>query len=241
MSVEVLTSGGGGGLYASIFVYGVFETDAVIASFNGKTISGRWVESSAGNGFLIAPIKAFGMWTVTVTRSGLSQTKEVLVDVATEFDVVFPVVIYDKGNEYSDATGGWATYSEKNNGTTAEKRNDCIYLYSYNDTGFGRAGAYTANKIDLTPFSEVHVQFEITAKGGSAPSYSLTVGKTLGDYGISGAEAKYSISESSLTTGTFEGVCDIANLTEKMFVCIGSSGNNSKSTVTSKTHKIWLE
>lgn len=44
MSLSILTQGGGGGEFASIFVTGLAETDTVTAAKDGKTVRGKWVQ-----------------------------------------------------------------------------------------------------------------------------------------------------------------------------------------------------
>lgn len=88
------TSDGVLGLYDS--VNAVFYTNSGSGTFvageeipryfeepYGVLLEGKWTES----GFLIAPIRNLGMWTVTATDGEYTKTQDVLVDVITQYSI----------------------------------------------------------------------------------------------------------------------------------------------------------
>ena len=120
MSLSVKTQGGSGGFFPSIFVIGLTDTDTVCATMGNKTVNGVWetrtVDETEVSGFLISPLREFGTWTVTATNGEKTATQDVLVDVATEFEIVISysvnyLMLYDFGDECEDVTGGFSQVS----------------------------------------------------------------------------------------------------------------------------------
>lgn len=118
MSLSVKTQGGSGGFFPSIWVNGLSETDTVYAAKDGKTVRGRWETRTIGeievSGFRI-PLRELGLWTVTATDGVRTDTQDVLVDVALEFEIRMCLgnylMLYDAGDECEYVTDGWGRLS----------------------------------------------------------------------------------------------------------------------------------
>lgn len=149
---------GGGGFFPSIFVTVLSEVNAVYASKDGRTVHGKW--DSERNGFRISPLRELGLWTVTVTNGVKTATEEVLVDVATEFEIEmgFYTYLYKQGDECEEITGGWSytrpsNYSGKSSLTKNE--NDML-LHVDNANYYGCM--YHEKAIDLTSYTKLHTE-----------------------------------------------------------------------------------
>lgn len=76
--------GGNGGETASIFVTGLSETDTVTATNpSGNTISAVW----NGTAWVFSKLKEYGTYTITATDGTNTATQDVLVDMATQYDI----------------------------------------------------------------------------------------------------------------------------------------------------------
>lgn len=83
------TLGGGGGFYPSVLVTGLSETDTVSMTGQGKTYTPKWVNSE---GWLFDKIKELGTYIITASNGTMTMTKEVLIDIATEFEVAMAYI-----------------------------------------------------------------------------------------------------------------------------------------------------
>lgn len=63
----------------------------------------------------------------------------------SEWKIFWDGTLYDKGNEYTDITGGWSGYPS----SYITKNENSIYVQGY---GFTAGAAYTNKKIDLSKF-----------------------------------------------------------------------------------------
>ena len=75
--------GGNGGETASIFVTGLSATDTVTATKDGKSYSGKWNRTA----WVFLKLKEYGTYTITATDGTNTTTQDVLVDMATKYEV----------------------------------------------------------------------------------------------------------------------------------------------------------
>ena len=102
---EVAESGAGGGMFASIFVTGLSEADTVSASNGEKIKTAVW--NGEANRHEITKIGDAGMWTVTGTKDGYTDTKTVLVDAAAEYEIsLFDV--FGISRDITNSSPAWA-------------------------------------------------------------------------------------------------------------------------------------
>lgn len=156
MSLSVKTQGGGGGFFPSIWVTGLSETDTVYATMGSKTVYGKWetrtVDETEVSGFLISPLREFGTWTVTATNGEKTKTQDVLVDVATEFEIEmdFFTYLYKYGEVNSDMVGNILTF----NNTVTINADD---IFINRATSSARVGVCFDTSVDVTNFTELSI------------------------------------------------------------------------------------
>lgn len=98
-------------------------------------------------GFEIAPIKEYGMYTVTATNGEKTETQDVLVDAAVEYEIEMSYVLwlYREGDECEDITGGWVL--ENGGGGSLTKNADHMVLYH----NYNTSAVYTKNTAISNP------------------------------------------------------------------------------------------
>lgn len=98
-----------------------------------------------------------GGWTVSCTDGTHTSSRTVNITDAGQVESVniyFTVYLYNKGDEFTDITGGWVQY--KNCGGTIIKENDNIALNLVGVAAADRVGyVRTSNKIDLTKYKKL--------------------------------------------------------------------------------------
>lgn len=237
MSLSVKTRGGGSGLYASIFVTGLSETDIVSASKDGKTVQGVWVEGSSTSGFLIAPIKSFGTWTVTATNGTKSDTQNVLVDVATEFEIEmgYKLWLYRDGDECENATGGYKDYwfsSSWAKGNTAVRNADNIFMQASSGTSDGYScGIATNNLISFSGYTKLCILVDSNAD--SSNELFMVLNSAASSYENTNKAGEY-LHKTAVTYGVVE--MDISSYQNSYQVSILTIRNEY-----CRLYRMWLE
>ena len=125
------------------------------------------------DGFLIKPIREFGTWTVTATDGIQTETKDVLVDVITEYEIEMlcsKQYLYLNGDECEDITGGWeGIIYNGNHSYTIDPKNGCMYLYS--SSGSGNVRVFPSNKISTSGFSTLNFDIQPKTNASNAGIY----------------------------------------------------------------------
>ena len=176
---------------ASIFVIGLNETDVVTASYGSKIKFAVWNNTESRHE--ITKIVDNGMWTVTATNAWKSQTQNVFVDAAADFEIEMIwapnyVMLYDHGDECEDVTGGLsfvlANAGGSGSGGSITKNTNNISFAT--TSAYANARVYnivTANKIDFSLYTISTVYANISAGFGyisflsdSTIRFDITVG-----------------------------------------------------------------
>lgn len=173
MSLSVKTQGGGG-FFPSIFVTGLSETDTVYATMGSKTMYGKWetrtVDETEVSGFLISPLRELGVWTVTATNGEKTATQDVLIDVATEYEVEMNLanymMLYYFGDECEEITGGWKEGYKEGGGYITKGENSLIVATNY--TTAARVTAQTANKLSADNSTKMLFKISSTSQNNYA-------------------------------------------------------------------------
>jgi hypothetical protein len=163
--------GGNGGETASIFITGLSETDTVTAvNPSGNTISAEW----DGTAWVFAKLKEYGTYTVTATDDTNTATQDVLIDVATQYDIemnYFDGKLYWLGDSIDSITGGWQTLKGGKSESTSsypyiyanmEEREDSLYCVM---SSKGQSILTTVKPISIEEFSTLNIQFSAVASG----------------------------------------------------------------------------
>lgn len=236
MSAIFKTQGGGGGLFASIFVKGLSETDTVYATKDGVVRNGVWTERTDESGFLISRVKDFGMWTVTATNGVKTRTVDVLVDVATEFEIfmdLYKLWLYREGDECEEVTGGWVlSYGDAGQqSTTLTKNADSMYISYTSGAGAGKSGGCgTKNLIDLTEYSKCYA--EVSGIGGTA-DYNFNLAASNTNTGDGTGYATESV-KATPADGIME--LDITSVSQAAIIRFTCQANKYGT-----IHNVWLE
>lgn len=159
--------GGVGGLVANIYITGLNDaTDTVSAvSPSGKTIQAVWgayvIEGVITQCFKISASE-YGTYNITAIRDTKTKTAEVLVDVATDYEVpmAFELYLYNAGDECISVTGGWIRH-DTNPRNYFEKYSDRMYLH-YDYTG-AEAEITTVNDIAFSGYTKLHIKFNLAS------------------------------------------------------------------------------
>lgn len=108
-------------------------------------------------------------WTVTATLGGDSASDTVIIDSADEYDVILQYwngELYDSGNEYTSATGGWSV--KVNHDATLTKNVSNLYFSSTNRDNPSVIGMDNFNPALLAQFTSLNIT--ITANTGTGTS-----------------------------------------------------------------------
>lgn len=150
MAIGRVNTGGGGKLFAIIAV--TYPEGSICTCVSGtKTLKAK---DTSGKALFNVTV---GEWTVTATDGTKTSSRTVNITDAGQVESVhiyFTAYLYNKGNEFTDITGGWAQY--KDCGGTIIKENDNIAL---NLVGVAKVNSIgyviTSNKIDLTEYKKL--------------------------------------------------------------------------------------
>lgn len=146
--------------------------------------------------------------------------------------------LYDAGNEYTDKTGGWASYAYRQTGvgvpavapTLTKNASNMVAVL----TGTARCGSlFTGNTIDLTPFTYLKMNYTATLPtSGSAIGLGVTSNKN----------DLYTVLASGLVGASGSGTItvNISALNSSYYVYF-IEDLESTSTISTTITKIWLE
>lgn len=116
------------------------------------------------DGHIVEPIKSYGLWTVTATNGEEAKTRDVLVDVAMDYEIEMSLanylMLYDYGDECEDVTGGWSnTYTIENWGTNTNTLSEVAPTKNADSVLLKTSNAYTccpintAKKVDVSEYT----------------------------------------------------------------------------------------
>ena len=166
---------GGGGIKTFAFIVVTYPEDSIctctdgIKTFSAKDSSGTWVFA----------IPYAGTWTVSVTKGASTRSKAVsIVTKGQSEKVAFGGMLYDSGNEFTEATGGWTGA-----GTVWTHNPEDGYMQWALGSGYSWSTIYTANKIDHGGYEKMNITYEGIARAafwdeGSAPEFTVQLPKT---------------------------------------------------------------
>lgn len=225
MSLEVLTTGGGGES-ASIFITGLSSGDTVSASNGSKIKNAKW--NSTASRFEITKIKEYGTWTVTATDGTKTKTQNVLVDAAVEYEIEmdYKLWLYREGDECEEVTGGWIGVNTQHAlnwamGTATKNANN-LYLTA---TGNGISAGWTIqNAIKVTNYTKLKA---VVTGVNNYNRINLYTGTAYPDTSVAYKDNSF---------GTdIEVVVDVSTITGEYKVHLGTWGG------TLTIRKVWLE
>lgn len=123
----------------------------------GEFIAGAEVPQTISY-WLIKNITDYGTWTVHWSDGARASTRDVLIDVITEYTVenIERLYLYNEGDEYEDVTGGWGITGYARSGFTIfanTKQSNYILIKSDNVGNTGLSG--TLNSINLNSYNKL--------------------------------------------------------------------------------------
>ena len=183
------------------------------------------------DGFLIKPIRDFGTWTVTATDGEQTATRDVLVDVITEYEIEIDynkLWLYRYGDQCEEVTGGWAknanlahnTYSTANG--TIYFGNDMMIVKSLDNYG---AMVTTTNAISVDNYSKVKL-----IVGTIDPNLGLFVTSS------NSGNISNSVGSLNATSSNNEFELNISNLTGSYYFSCGNANGRI-----AEVKAVWLE
>lgn len=207
-------SGGGSGPSASDAILNVTVPtgSAVTMTKGGVTLTPTmWVkaaDTSLDCAFFSIPASQFDStipWTITATLGTYTTSTTVLITTNREyeFELSYLFYLYNRGDQRTSVTGGWAT--SHGSGSAVDMTADNIEIYQVTTSGRG-ASVYTTNQINLTDYSTIHFIFTNSAastytKGGISDATSSADGTFLvaSVFPVSTSEAEMVVDISSIT------------------------------------------
>lgn len=190
---------------------------------------------SATSGWLFDKLKEYGTYTITATNGTDTTTQDVLVDMATEFDIEmnYKLYLYNLGDECESVTGGWKQGTYYTN-AEATKNDNSLYLHSY------RAIFMTNNKINLANYEKLKMHItDCTSRNDNKASHSLMIGD---NNSISnGAPSDWSdwIKSEDNSSGELIMTLDISSVNTSKYISILCDDANCSAYM--YVDKIWLE
>lgn len=232
-------------------------TDAFFPnSGTGVFTAGAEIQSSVRY-WLIDGIRDFGTWTVTATNGTQTATRDVLVDVITEYEITmsYRLYLYNEGDECEDVTDGWDRTATSNLaysliGVTKQAtylqlsyvnniQNPCAYAYiskAVNVSAFSRLAAdveFSGNNPQPDHWSRVNI---LLADDGTNPNVPSTYGGTV-SYRVLGKDTDYNESYVG------EVSVDLSEVSGNKFVGLAMYYDwvGESATATLKIKRVWLE
>lgn len=114
-----------------------------------------------------------GEWTVTATNGERTKSETVSITAEGQFEtvkLVYELMLYDAGNEYTDVTGGWSGYTSKTK-TTMSLSSYYPHVYGTCET----VTAKTANAIDYSDYKTLHIYVISTSYKSAKHTPSLEI------------------------------------------------------------------
>lgn len=237
--------GGNGGETASIFVTGLNETDTVnAANPSGNTISAVW----NGTAWVFSKLKEYGTYTITATDGTSTATQDVLVDMATQYDIQMSyfngLKLYWLGDECEDVTGGWEFGNIYGSGGLAQKLSDSMYMGDNLSNGYNNKKVYTVNSIDLTNYKTLYFEYDVTYNycNGNSNEFLCMISdnqsppsdwSTAPRVGYSGFDSSVERTVAQLDISSISG--------NKYIVAVTGSANYPDEQIYGHIYAIWLE
>lgn len=217
--IEGMGGGGTGKLFAAIGA--IYPVGSTCTCTNGtKTLTAK----STSDQWVFA-IPEAGTWTVTATaKDGSGDSKSETVEITTEgqFERVtlsYTLVLYKNGEEYADATGGWAVVNKSGGGDGAKEANR-IYL-GYTGSSSRRSTAYTNKKVDVSKVSTLYIKVDITTIGAGVSGSGFHFGLSEQNTDVQPWESNLFVgSESVDTTGEKILSFDVSSFSAAYYICL---------------------
>lgn len=118
------------------------------------------------SGWLFDKLKSYGTYTITATNSTDTTTQDVLVDMATEFDIEmsYKLYLYNLGDECESVTGGW----NAKNGNGSFTKNSTSFVLANGYTNTNGLGISVSKLIDLSKYTKLVTQWACELTGSSS-------------------------------------------------------------------------
>lgn len=117
---------------------------------------------STTNGWLFDKLKSYGTYTITATNGTNTATQDVLVDMATQYDIEMSyrrLYLYNLGDECKSVTGGWfKNYYGNGSSGTAQKNDRSMTVRGANNSNGAECGVMTKNSIDFSKYTLLNVE-----------------------------------------------------------------------------------
>ena len=211
-------------------------------------------ETSTKQGWLFDKLKEYGAYTITATSGTDTVTQDVLVDMATQYNIEmsYKLYLYNLGDECESVTGGWQTVKWRGglSSLTANKKSDHLYSKGVSNTASYSAnfGWSTSNKVDLTGYDTLKAKI-------SGGDYYYNMGARIGVSDTKKSESTNSSTSSDITFAAstqmttiikdetnFEEVSvDISSIAGSQYICAYTNACVSGQVGLLAVYAVWLE
>jgi len=222
--------------YPSVFFHGDDLTSSgnVIMNGQGNIYDGVWINGTT-SGHIIHRINSFGAYSYTATQGSKTKSGTININELNDYDINidFRTYLYNQGDECTSLTGGWIRkYNYDGTGTlTKNATNMQLTCYRRASYGYGLISICTNNKIDLTNYSSLNIEFI-----NESETYRRV---ELGTTNTKNDSHDY-VAKSSDITSPWS--WDISEITSEYYpYVLYSYSEDVTSTFTLTINKIWLE
>lgn len=225
----------------AIGMYDLISNTFFANSGTGSFVAGSEIPSTI-NGHLIDGLKEYGTYTVTATDGKNTITQDVLVDVATQYDIQMTLsgtlYLYNLGDECEDVTGGWQQTSDYGaNSGSFVKNSDNIQLNTVALSGMNMG---SSKKISRGSYTKLCIELSQTSASNSKSmfGYGPTNYRTKDDDNAGRCNCDDSVPPLLLTAYNRE-VFSLDLTLDEFYVWFGS--NYASEAMTHNFYKVWLE
>lgn len=226
------------------------QTNQTITS-NRLSKAGEWsIDTSVKTdyGWFIEGLRNYGTYTITATDGTNTTTQDILVDMATQYDVEMTLsgtlYLYNLGDECEDVTGGWEFGNIYGSGGLAQKLSDSMYMGDNLSNGYNNKKVYTVNSIDLTNYKTLYFEYDVTYNycNGNSNEFLCMISDnqsppsdwdTAPRIGYSGFDSSVERTVAQLDISSISG--------NKYIVAVTGSANYPNEQIYGHIYSIWLE
>jgi hypothetical protein len=203
-------------------LYDLVNNEFYTNAGSGTFIAGKEV-SQYIYGHEIAPIKEYGMYTVTATNGEKTKTQDVLVDAAIGYEIAiaYKLYLYNAGDECEDVTGGWGVYALNENVASVKNATNMYLSTTRNSGGQNRNRANTLAKVDVTNFNKLYFELSNTGNTTTETHYFRSFG-LVSTLPVSGGDTSNYIGNCYVNYAlTDDGVkeIDISDVAGEYYIC----------------------
>lgn len=216
-----------------------YPSGSTLTCSNGSTT----LTATTTTGSYTFTVPSSGTWTIKAVSGSQSASKTVSITSdgqSASVTLSFTLYLYNAGDQYTSTTGGWAGVkcgtSYANSGAhTINSNNITITLNAYSCWGL-----YTKNKVDITNYTKLVVEYSGTNISASDPKREFQMevlnDLTTGEWSFKNRAASKATTSSGATSMTL----DISSVSGSKYIAFEYGTSGSADTTGVKITKVYL-